>query len=512
MSKICVPVCARDLEGVHDALERAALIADIIEVRLDCLSEKDLPCVMKSLEAIRTSVSCPIIMTLRPTEQGGYRAIDEEERLKFWSERRVSDFDFADVEEDLLTSSCELTQLLESQPGKNSIICSHHDFDRVPPDLDQIYQRMSATPARILKIAVQADDAIDCLPVFRVLERAQSESRDMIAIAMGQAGVATRILGPSRGSFLTYGSLDDEGATAPGQLKARELREVYRIDRIDRQTEIMGLIGSPMAHSVSPNIHNAAFAAAGLNAVYIPFEVHDVYAFMRRMVHPRSREIDWKMRGLSVTAPHKTAVMQHLDWTDPAAREIGAVNTIVIEGDDLHGYNTDANGFIAPVRQRLGSLKNARCAIIGAGGAARSVLWALQREGAVTSLFARNVEKAKVLAAEAKTECLPLTDKTFDGFDVVVNATSVGTRGPSENHTVATANQLHGVRLVYDLVYNPVETKLMREARAAGSAVIGGLEMLLAQAAMQFNLWTGLDADHDTMKTAAETALSNSAS
>src|SRR5439155_8309306 len=174
--------------------------------------------------------------------------------------------------------------------------------------------------------------------------------RDLIAIAMGSAGVITRILGPSRGSFLTYGSLDDTSATAPGQLTARDLRSVYRIDSIDRDTEIMGLIGQPVSHSISPHIHNAAFENAGVNAVFIPFEVRDLEAFVRRMARECSREIEWKLRGFSVTAPHKAAVIKHLDWIDATAKEIGAVNTIVIQDGELRGYNTDAAAFIQPLR------------------------------------------------------------------------------------------------------------------------------------------------------------------
>ena len=369
---------------------------------------------------------------------------------------------------------------------------------------------MAATPARVLKIAVPAGDATDCLPVFRLLERARSEKRELIALAMGQAGVATRILGPSRGAFLTYGSLDDESATAPGQLRARELREVYRIDHVDRQTEITGLMGQPVAHSISPHIHNAALAASGTNAVYIPFEVRDAGGFMNRMIHPRSREIDWKMRGLSVTAPHKQAIMDYLDWIEPEAKEIGAVNTVVVEDNELHGYNTDASAFIAPLRKAFRSLENLRCAVIGAGGAARSAIWALQKEQALVNVFARNVETAASLGKKFAIDCHSIGAGSFEAFDIVVNTTPVGTRGSRENETIAAAGQLRGVRLVYDLVYNPLETRLMREARIAGCEVLGGLEMLIAQARVQFKLWTGCEIDDSVLRTAAQDALSSS--
>src|SRR5205085_3172418 len=219
------------------------------------------------------------------------------------------------------------------------VICSYHDFTGVPDDLEKIFERMAATPAGMIKIAVQAGDATDCLRIFNLLERAQAEGRKMIAVAMGEAGAMTRILGPARRSFLTYASLQDDDGTAPGQLTANELREVYRIDQIDLDTQVFGIMGQPVRQSLSPRIHNASFTAGGINAVYIPFAVQDALQFIRRMIHPRTRELDWKLGGLSVTAPHKSTVMQALDWIDTTAREIGAVNTIVAEDDQLLGYN-----------------------------------------------------------------------------------------------------------------------------------------------------------------------------
>jgi 3-dehydroquinate dehydratase / shikimate dehydrogenase len=506
--RVCVPVCVQRASDLAAAIERAAEVADIIEVRLDCLAENEREMTTSSLPGCLNSAGTPTILTLRSAEQGGYTSVNHEARRRFWSSlHNLPGNCLIDLELDLVLDFAADEPHAESWIDWGRVICSHHDFGGVPVDLDRIYERMAATPARILKIAVQADDATDCLPIFRLLERARSEGREMIAIAMGQAGIMTRILGPSRGSFLTFGSLDEENATAPGQLTARDMREVYRIDQIDNQTEIIGLIGKPVGHSLSPHIHNAAFAAGQVNAVYISFEVKNAIQFMHRMVHPQSCELDWNLRGLSVTAPHKSVVLNCLDWVDPAAKEIGAVNTILIQKDELHGYNTDAAGFIEPLRRKLGSLKDARCAIIGAGGAARAALWALRNEGAQAALFVRDPDKARPVSEEFEIDSHQLSGASFDGFDILVNATPLGTRGDREPDTAATADQFRGVRLAYDLVYNPVETRFLREARAAGCETLAGIEMLLAQAVEQFKLWTGNEPDVEVMRSVAWRAL-----
>ena len=504
--KICVPICVQHANELVAGIRSAAAVADIVELRLDCLADNELEAAIKSLPGILNSAVTMTILTMRPAEQGGQSSADHRTRQRFWNSLdQIHRSSLLDLELDLVID------FAASGPSEGLdwglVICSQHDFAGTSVDLEEIYERMAATPARILKIAVQAHDATDCLQVFHLLERAQSEDREMIAIAMGPAGIMTRILGPSRGSFLTYGSLANESATAPGQLTAEELRDVYRIDQIDQQTEIVGIIGQPVGHSLSPHIHNAAFAASQLNAVYIPFEVRDADQFLRRMAHPRSRELDWNLRGLSVTAPHKSAVMNHLDWIDPVAKEIGAVNTILIKEDSLHGYNTDASGFISPLRGKFGSLTDARCAVIGAGGGARASLWALRNEGAHVVLFGRDPDKAGPVAEEFGVEYRPLRAARFDTFDLVINATPLGARGGCEGDTPATADQLRGVRLAYDLVYNPLETRFLREARTAGCEVLGGIEMLVAQAFEQFKLWTGSEPNMEVMKAAALRAL-----
>lgn len=501
MAKICVPVCVRRMDELPGAIEAASAAGDIVEIRADCI-EITGPA-LAELQRQLPAGDRPFILTLRSPEQGGQSKHDYETRHRFWSSLRDLPADWlVDFELDLIEDFATGTSGRLPWDWRQ-VICSHHDFTGVPDNLRQIFERMAATPAGIIKIAVQPADAVDCLPILELLDQAQKKRRAMIAIAMGPAGLMTRVLGPSRGSFLTYGSRDLGKGTAPGQVPATELRDLYHIDRIDRDTQIFGIIGQPVSHSLSPPMQNAAFAAAGLNAVYMPFEVGDVVQFIRRMVHPNTRELDWKLKGLSVTAPHKSVVMQCLDWIDPAAREIGAINTIIEKDGELHGFNLDAAGFIAPLHEKLGTTSKVPCAVIGAGGAARACVWALRNEGADVTVFARDRGQGEFLAKAFGVKYEQLSRNSFNGFDLVVNTTPLGTCGEFENETVATAEQLRGVRLAYDLVYNPLETRFMREARVAGCEVLSGIEMLLAQGVEQFRLWTGAEPDVQVMRASA---------
>lgn len=502
---ICVPVCEQSLAAAERAIAQAAEISDLIEVRLDCLDPFQIGEGFKNAEHLFDQPPRPTILTFRPAEQGGHRKLDTKSRLLFWLFNRPTSAEFLDIELDLALNASIFDY--GKKVDWSHVICSQHNFVGVPGDLDRIFDRMTQTAARIFKIAFQANDITDCILAFQLLDRARSQNREMIAIAMGTAGIMTRILGPSRGAFLTYAAWQDESATAPGQITARELRSLYRIERISRQTQIMGLAGLPVTHSISPYIHNAAFESVEYDGVYIPFEVREISSFIKRMVHPRTREIEWNFRGLSVTAPHKASIISCLDWIDPAAKEIGAVNTILVQDDELQGFNTDADAFISPIIRKIGELREARCAVIGAGGAASAAAWSLRQKGAEVIVYARDVNRAEQLAQRFGAEAKQLGAARFDGFDIVINATPLGTSGVHETETPATAAQLRGARLAYDLVYNPAETQFLREAHEAGCELIGGLEMLVTQATDQFRLWTGREAPAEVMRDAAIKAL-----
>ena len=491
--KICVSVCSETADDFIGKIKQAAEYADVIELRFDCLSEADLDTAINQIAEI--DVDKQMLATFRSPEQGGKHQITVDQRKEFW--RRLPRLFWAmDLEEDI--AAIQLT-------AANKIV-SFHDFDKTPEDIVEIYERL-ATRGDTAKMAVQANEITDTIPLWKLLERAKKENRRFIPIAMGEAGKWTRILGPACGSPLTYASLESGSETAPGQISAKDLIEVYRAKMLDENTAVYGIIGGNTSYSMSPYIHNAAFAAKDLNYVFVPLQTAKVDEFIRRMVKPETREIELNFAGFSVTAPHKQAIIRHLDEIDESAKTIAAVNTVKIVDGKLFGFNTDAHGFICPLKEAYHDLRNARVAVVGAGGAARACIYALRKEGAAVTIFAREPEKAKSLAEEFETSVESVPKTAFSSYDIFVNTTPLGTKGTSENEAVATADQLSGVKLVYDIVYNPSETRLLREAKIAGARTINGLEMLIGQAVRQFEIWTGTDAPKAAMLQAVNLRL-----
>jgi 3-dehydroquinate dehydratase/shikimate dehydrogenase len=389
---------------------------------------------------------------------------------------------------------------------KTLTIVSSHDFSVASQNLPATYViLLQITDADVLKIAVQTEDIIDSIAVWKLLERAKSENKQIIPIAMGEAGKWTRILGLAHGAFMTYAALENGSETALGQISFRDLIETYRVKELNKQTEVYGIIGGNTSYSMSPYMHNAAFKFHNLNAVFVPFQVKSLDEFIKRFVKRETREIELNLKGFSVTIPHKQSIIKHLDFVDVTARNIGAVNTVKIVDEKLHGYNTDAQGFIEPLKNAYGDLKDARVAIIGNGGVSRACIYALQQEGAKATIYARDTEKAKNLADEFDVSLAELKFETsnFNSYDVIVNATPLGTIGEFQNETPAIGEQIKKVHLVYDLIYNPFETRFLREAKSVGVPTIGGLAMLIAQAMAQFKLWTTLDAPMKEMSRAA---------
>jgi 3-dehydroquinate dehydratase/shikimate dehydrogenase len=498
--RICAVVAERTTESARRSFERAASKADIVELRLDYLQDFDFAR-PENLHTLLDEKPLPAIITCRADTEGGRRKIHDDIRLRLLVEGARKMADYCDVEAAFYDRAARLG------PDTSRLIVSYHDFEKTPAALESVYESMLALPAAIYKIATRARSINDTLAIFRLLDRAQSEGRKLIALAMDEPGAISRLMGPSRGSFLTYGSLAPGSGSARGQMTCDELKALYRIDRITRETGITGIIGRPVSHSASPAMHNHAFEAHGIDCVYLPMEVDDLGAFFTRFVRQSSREIEWNLRGLSVTIPHKTEVMNYLDEVDDAARGAGAVNTIVIEERRVKGYNTDVEGAIAPLL-RLGPLEGERCAVIGAGGAARAVVYGLLKSGARVAVFARDVGRAKRLADSFGVSVSSLDDIASSGASILINTTPVGMRGHDEDRSPVPCEAFDSRPLAYDLVYNPLETRFLRDASAAGCETVSGVEMLVEQAALQFELWTGQRPSLDLLREAALEKLS----
>jgi 3-dehydroquinate dehydratase / shikimate dehydrogenase len=529
--KICVSICAATTDALIKQMKLAENLADVIEIRFDCLSSKefnllDLENSNRVLSKIlnKQNIKKEIILTFRSKEQGGNRDISQEERGIFWN--GGFDRDWADFEEDVLEDS--YSWLWEKR------ICSYHDFHGVPENLIEIYRRIKSRDlVDVIKIAVKADDITDTIAIWKLLEQWKSEQDSIkakrlkkleelekkinfpfaqpnsflqiIPIAMGEAGRWTRILGLAHGAFMTYTALGTGKETAEGQITAEDAIETYRVKELDEQTEIYGIIGNPVSHSLSPYIHNAAFKHHKINAVYIPFQVKNLDDFIAKFVREETREIKLNFKGFSVTIPHKQAIIKHLDSIDEIAGKIGAVNTVKIINGKLHGYNTDAQGFIEPLKSVYGDLKKAKVAVFGSGGAARACIYALKNEGSNVIVYARDLKKAQNLLTDFQIELEEFSSQNLklETIDILINATPLGTAGDFENETPVLAEQVKNVRLVYDLVYNPTGTRFLREAKSVDVPTVGGLAMLISQAAAQFKIWTEQDAPKEEMSFAA---------
>ncbi|HEX8088499.1 MAG TPA: shikimate dehydrogenase [Blastocatellia bacterium] len=497
---ICAVITESTVDAARSAIRRAAGVADLIEMRLDYLRDFDFAD-LTSLLTLLKDKPLPVIITCRALSEGGIQKVDDEIRLRLLVEGARAAADYCDIEAAYYDAAAKLS------PDLTRLIVSYHNFTETPYDLNGVYDRITVLPAAIHKIVTRANGIGDSLAVFRLLDRARIDGRNIIALAMQEPGSMTRIIGPSRGCFLTYASLERGRESAQGQPGCEELRDVFRIHKLTRDTVITGIVGRPVTHSASPLMHNLAYKALGLDFVYLAFEVDNVGEFFRRFVQPGTREIDWRLRGLSVTIPYKTSTASFLDEIDATAEEVGAVNTVVIGDGLVKGYNTDVEGAIGPLESIL-PLGDQSCGVIGAGGAARAVTYGLVRKGAHVKIFARDVSKARGLAESFGVPVAPLDSLQSSDVQIVINATPAGMHGHSEQETPVPRRALRNRLVAYDLIYNPLETRFLKDARGEGCQVISGIEMLIAQAALQFKLWTGEQAPLDLMRRAALEKLS----
>ena len=471
--QLCVTVSAATTAELRLKRDRVS-DADLVELRLDSVSDPD---VAGALEGRRR----PVVITCRPIWEGGGFRGSEEERKRILDEAIALGAEFVDLEwrahfDDLI-----------ARTGGQRIVLSAHDFRSVPIDLAERVRAMRSTGAEVVKIAAATTSLSDCIPLLE-LGASDGGRSGLIAIGMGPHGFATRVLATRFGSRWTYaGMLSDIG-----QVSADSLLHDYHFRSITESTAVYGVAGGSVAHSVSPSMHNAAFRAARADAVYLPLPATSAEDF-----HRFGRALG--ISGASVTIPLKVALAEYVDEVYSVARRIGAINTIRVDGGRWLGDNTDAAGFLEPLVDRV-SPDGLRVSILGAGGAARAVTVALASTGCSVRVHARNRAQAEEVATLAPGAVGPWPPEP-GSWDLLVNCTPIGLY-PRVDDTPIAKEQLTG-RYVYDLIYNPQATRLLRDAASLGCQTIGGLDMLVAQAREQFKWWTGSRPHAGVMREAA---------
>jgi 3-dehydroquinate dehydratase/shikimate dehydrogenase len=471
-------VVGQSLAELRSARDRVT-DADLVELRLDGVRDVD-------VAGALAGRARPVVVTCRPVREGGRFDGTEEERLRLLGQAARLGAEFVDIE-------WKAGPERVPRGDRTRLVVSHHDFEGVPADLTDRVRAMHGCGGDVIKIAVTARSLRDCLTLKRAVD---GDRAAHVAIAMGSAGHLTRVWPAWLGSCWTYA-----GSAAPGQIPARDLARVFRVKTTTASSRLYGIAGSPLHHSASPAMHNAAFAHLGLDCVYVPLETGDASEFLEVADAVG-------LAGASVTAPLKAALFDRVQNVDELAKRTGAVNTLRQSPRGWLGRNLDVVGFLTPIDKRSVTLRQRRAVVLGAGGAARSAVWALKSHGARVEVSARRPEQARALARAFKVQAVAWPAPPFPslkpGWDVLVNATSVGTRPAVGESPLDRADltQCAG-KLVYDLVYNPVETTLMRWAREAGADVIGGLEMLIDQACRQFEWWTDQRAPRDVVESAA---------
>ena len=487
ISKVCVAITGGNAAEVIEKATSALRDTRFVEFRLDYLDQPLLALPqLKSFLADNPTVTA--IATCRRSPEGGRFAGKLADELDILVKAAQAGFQLVDLS---LESAEALRKpdLQKLREAGAAIVLSHHDFN-VTKDLDGVLERALPFEPDFIKIVPTAKCLADNITLIRFLER-NADIVNLIGICMGDAGIISRVLGVRAGSAFTFAAASEGDETAPGQIAARTLLETYRIDQVDAATKIYGVAGNPVSHSLSPVMLNAAFRRETLNAVYLALQTAKIQDLLKLV-----QEIP--LQGLSVTMPLKQEILPHLERTDPLTTKIGACNTVLRAPDGkLYGFNTDVAGIVTPLEKRLTSLRGVKALVLGAGGAARAAVFGMREKGADVFILNRTVETAQKLARQSgskviKREALPKTE-----FDVVVNATSVGMAGHKAVSPL-TADELKA-RLVFDLVYNPLETPLLRLARQKSIPIITGLEMFVQQGARQFEIWTGRPAPEEEM-------------
>jgi 3-dehydroquinate dehydratase/shikimate dehydrogenase len=489
MDRICAVVAAPDAASMRRQLECALERTGTVELRLDWL--RDLLELTRFLAWLPSAgVRAVLIATCRRRQAGGKFKGTIAEQLFHLAEAIRRGCAWYDLEVES-SSKCP-RELLDVLLGEGRQLSSAHFFRRMPENLSGVASRLARHRPDAIKIAAQCDSLAEC----RRLLRFARTQRNFVAVPMGDAGLPARLLALREGSAFTYAPV--ENATAPGQISLEEMKHVYRADRLDQRTRVYGVIGDPIAHSLSPAMQNAGFRARRMNAIYLPFLVRDLRDFLEA-IEPLG------IGGFSVTLPHKERILEHLDGCDRLVSSIGAANTVVVRsGGKLYGYNTDYEGVLRTLERRF-EVRASRVLIVGAGGVARAVAFALARAGAAVYICSRRKQKAMAMAKAVGGEVIARQRVRQEFFDAIVNATPVGM------HPLVKASPLEeqelNCRLVFDTIYRPPMTKLLQLARHRGIDTVSGVEMFVRQGTAQWELWTGRRAPVEAMRRAVVRAI-----
>jgi 3-dehydroquinate dehydratase / shikimate dehydrogenase len=494
LGKLCIAIQADAPGELMSRAEAALSDSHFIELRLDFLPKPAtiLPRIKHFLADHREAT---IIATCRRKQNGGHFVGTLAAQLEILEGAAAAGCQIVDLEIES-AEGAKTVQMKALRAAGAALLISFHDYSRTR-GLTQAADRIQEFNPEYVKVVSMARSLADNLIVLRLIED-RSLASHVVGIAMGEEGILSRVLGPRSGAAFTFGSLTDETETAPGQISARTLLDLYRLDQLDQATRIFGVAGNPIAHSLSPLIHNAAFRRESVNAVLLPLKPRTLDDLLTVI-----REIP--LAGVAVTMPFKQEVLPYLANMDALTGKIGACNTLRTGADGkLYGFNTDVAGVIRPLERRM-RLQGARVAVLGAGGAARAAVFGLVEHGAEVYVVNRTHESAVALARKAKAKSLKHEAFAKQHFDVLINATPCGMRENKATMPIAASELNAG--LVFDMVYNPLETPLLKLAKQRGVPTISGLEMFVQQGARQFEIWTGKPAPEQEMQREVEREL-----
>jgi 3-dehydroquinate dehydratase/shikimate dehydrogenase len=461
----------------------AELGAQLVELRLDYIVRA------VNLKRLIAEKPTPVIITCRREQDGGYWKHTEQERMMLIRSAIAEGVDYIDLEIDIASQVPRF--------GKTKRIISYHNFKETPQNLREIHDQCAALNADIIKIATMANDPRDNL---RVLSLSSDSEIPTVAFCMGDMGLASRVLAGKFGAPFSYAAFHSDRAVAPGQLSFDQMRNVYHYEDISTNTEVYGVIADPIGHSLSPVIHNAAFRDLKLDRVYLPFRVprENLEEFM-------GYARQFSIKGLSVTIPHKETIVPLCTHTDQAVDHIGAANTVVIDGYDRRAFNTDAQSVLDSIDQQLGHggdldvLTGRTALILGAGGVAKAVCYALESRGVHVVVSSRTMSRAEELAKKWRGKTLEWKDRHTLTPDLLINCTPLGMH-PNVNETPYEGDALSRSTIVFDTVYNPEQTLLIKDARKRECRVVTGVDMFVRQAAHQFKLFTEQEPPYQLMR------------